>query len=361
MDEPRRLTEVALYTDARAFGEDLQVGPYRFMPTYVYPVGEMPFLAVVVRMAYGVAIEDLTSDTHDGAYHGGDIYDELAALLSLAAGIRCQAGGAIRDWDIASDPLGRHIEWGHRRPYLPEPGRRGAVLPGMSRDFTFEKAAPFLAKYGGAPPKSATAVIRAARLYQQALWVAESDPNQAWLLLVSAGEVAAEQSEKLPKSLAARIETAWPDLGRVLAMLPAEPRNHLVNLLGPTVKAQAKYYQFFEHFKPAPPLKRPAEFEQVVWQQLPEHLVKIYKYRSRALHAGNPFPYPMCEPPQYNDSDEPPAEIPLGLWTQRGPSGWKAEDTPLLLHVFEYITRSALQQWWLQLPAISNGDSERSS
>ena len=43
--------------------------------------------------------------------------------------------------------------------------------------------------YYSAGPEKAIAIVRAARLYQQAVWVADDDPNLAFLWLVSAVEV----------------------------------------------------------------------------------------------------------------------------------------------------------------------------
>jgi hypothetical protein len=39
-------------------------------------------------------------------------------------------------------------------------------------------------------------------------------------------------------------------------------------------------------------------------------------------------------------------EKPLGLATGTRGAVWVAEDTPMLLHTFEYIARKALLKWW---------------
>ena len=79
---------------------------------------------------------------------------------------------------------------------------------------------------------------------------------------------------------------------------------------------------------------------------MPRHLRTIYGYRSKALHEGTPFPYPMCEVPFQHEDWAAHAETPLGLATTVGDTTWAREATPMLLHTFEYIARGVLQNWW---------------
>ena len=44
-------------------------------------------------------------------YHGGDIVDEIAALVSLCFGFRLMAGGVTREFRI-NDPKGRPVSYG---------------------------------------------------------------------------------------------------------------------------------------------------------------------------------------------------------------------------------------------------------
>ena len=73
-------------------------------------------------------------------------------------------------------------------------------------------------------------------------------------------------------------------------------------------------------------------------------LDQIYGYRSLALHAGVPFPAPMCFPPL--SVGQTPPERPLGLATASLGGVWKYEDMPMHLHVFAYIVHGALTKWW---------------
>jgi hypothetical protein len=69
----------------------------------------------------------------------------------------------------------------------------------------------------------------------------------------------------------------------------------------------------------------------------------VYRYRSKALHEGRPFPAPMCMPPDRVGqvlSEKPHGDVSMAGGT------WKAEDVPILLNTFEYIARNVLLKWW---------------
>jgi hypothetical protein len=44
--------------------------------------------------------------------------------------------------------------------------------------------------------------------------------------------------------------------------------------------------------------------------------------------------------------DDAPPEMPLGLAMSGKQGSWLLKDTPVLLHVFEYLVRGALVNWW---------------
>jgi hypothetical protein len=75
----------------------------------------------------------------------------------------------------------------------------------------------------------------------------------------------------------------------------------------------------------------------------------IYKWRSRALHGGVPFPPPMCEPPIENEWPE----IPLAVATATHGGSWTAKDMPMLLHLFEYVVRGAINNWWAKMAPVA--------
>lgn len=366
--EESERSEAAFYSDADLnlnISEGL--GPYELLATHGDPRrGVGPRLAF--RMEFGVRLDDLMGESHasgraaiellksggsaaeieESGYHGGDIFDEFAALVSLALGIRCRSGGRTRLW-TAGDPLGYPIEWDHRPPYLPPSDRHGPLLPRLAEpSMTQSSAAKLLQLYHASDAEDAITLVRAARLYQQAVWIADADPNQAWIMLVSAIETAAVRWVVADVSPLDRIRAGMPRLARRLAGLPEEVANPIAELLAPLVGAQQRYLALLKEFGPPPPPDRPPEAFQVEWERLLEHARTIYDYRSRALHAGTPFPDPMCQSPTFpNEKDY--LEKPFGLATQVNESVWPEEATPMLLATFEYIARKTLQGWWASL------------
>ncbi len=88
---------------------------------------------------------------------------------------------------------------------------------------------------------------------------------------------------------------------------------------------------------------------QVEWERasLVALSKKVYGHRSKALHGGTPFPQPMCQPPEKGHHDQSFAEFPhVGIAGAMLGSSWKAKDVPVHLHIFEYIVRHSLLNWW---------------
>jgi hypothetical protein len=289
-------------------------------------------------------------------FHGGDLRDELAALLALALGTRVHAGEHTRDFRAGGDPRGRPVAYeGRRARPLVRSGDRH-IVPGVVGTRSLET--DLLANYPTLKPATATALLRAARSYQEAVWVAEVDPSLAWLLLVSAVETAANQwypvdgrgSELTPAQLLALskpnvVQELERAEGTDLVQRVADEIAHLF-------KATDKFIRFLERFMPDSPSARPPEFVALGWskRKMREALSQVYELRSRALHAGVPYPPPMCEAPFPLDVGAngvvPVAEIPYYTLSYQQGGFWVASDTPMILNTFEYITRNALQGWW---------------
>ena len=62
--------------------------------------------------------------------------------------------------------------------------------------------------------EQAIALVRSARLYQDALWLAESEPNLSWLLLVSAIETAANLWRSRKDLPLERLKESRPDFAK---------------------------------------------------------------------------------------------------------------------------------------------------
>jgi hypothetical protein len=186
----RGSVEYACYSDAPLTGLEVVVGPYRLLNTLAKAAAPRPGtsrLALVIRAEQRLQETDLPESfwerTDTTTYHGGQLDDELAALISLALGIRLKSGGIIREFRADGDPLGRPREWDHRVPYLAPPSPRGRVLPAAANQVQLTDCASLLERYPALPSDQAVALVRAARAYQEALWVVEDDPRQAWFSL----------------------------------------------------------------------------------------------------------------------------------------------------------------------------------
>ena len=144
-------------------------------------------------------------------------------------------------------------------------------------------------------------LIRACRSYQDALWIAESEPNLAWLMFVSALETAANDVYTTDASPDERLRDAKPDLAELLEKHGGDELVHKVaESIAHTLGATKKFIDFTMQFMPDKPDQRPEhEFRQVKWSNsgLKNILNKVYEYRSRALHDGIPFPRPNAWSP----------------------------------------------------------------
>jgi hypothetical protein len=220
----RPSSEGALYSDAHVTNHLIDgCGPHRFLNGLSFtaasggPKGVLP--AIVVRQWWLLGDDDMVAldKTDYTIYHGASQLEEIAALASCALGMRCRAAGLTRVWWLDPDELGRPVGFDHVVPYLaPRRDHRGSVLPALNGTVDLADLRRFLLAYRDAPADKATEILRAARMYQQAVWVADDDPNLAWLRLVGAAEVAANhwRGEKLtPVDV---LKKADPDLAALL-------------------------------------------------------------------------------------------------------------------------------------------------
>lgn len=349
----REAYECPLFTDADLNGHRVNdYGPYKFLN-----VGPISPAYGAVRPIMVLRVEWHLSDDYEykpmeetdvGYYHGGDANDEIAALASLAFGIRMKAGGITREFKRRFDPRGWPCSQElHYNPIFIK-RMSGAVIPRATGARSLTDLQP-LQMLPIMTPSAAIALIRSARLYQEALWIAESEPSLSWLLLVSAIEVAASYWRSSEESPTERLTAAKPDL---VDLLRRTGISNLVEqvaaIIAPSLGATKKFIDFLITFLPSAPMARPPVKEQIFWEErnLKAIFTKIYGYRSLALHGGTPFPAPMCQTALKPHDWDAPYEKPSGLATGYLGGVWLAEDTPILLHTFEYIARGALLKWW---------------
>lgn len=355
--------EFLMYTDAWLTGEvESGVGPYRFFN--LIPIetrkGRVR-AAVALRMSLHADFQTPSparrERTERALYHGGGMEDELAALASLRCGVRFKIAGLTRHFDIDGDPQGRLRAYDN----LPEPilliseGRNiaGLNVPGFVLDSATgtHSMMPIreIKTFVLLSPKHAADLVRAARLYQDALWIVESEPNLAWLMLVAAIETAANSFYITKDPPLEKLRVSRPEFVKYLENTGVQGlATKVADEFADSIGATKKFVDFLIEFLPQPPKLRP-KWSQVEWTKSNLRTVfrRIYDYRSRALHDGIPFPATMCMPPRFGPSRGVVAEEkPLGLGSAIGVHAWQEKDMPILFHTFEHITRSALNAWW---------------
>ena len=347
--------EYPLYSDAR-FIESIpnSRSPYSFfttMPSRVEP-GYVQASLILRLDDHIPLLRPDHSRTDDSRYHGGSITDEIAALTSLCLGVRIRAGGVSRYFTNPEiEPLGIPVAWDRRPIPLLNLDKDRLVLPHVVGNRRLQELERFGLLLQLSPDQS-IALIRAARLYQDGLWIAESEPALAWLMFVSSLETAANQWKSDNGTPVDRLTHLKPDLVEILKDAGGDYLMQCVaSQIEPTLGATKKFVDFASHFLPDPPIKRPREELQITWdiKQMKKLLRLIYDYRSKALHGGTPFPAPMCEPPFSNSENEYAEKGTIGHSAGSGGGVWKAEDAPINLHVFHHIVRGALLNWWNKL------------
>jgi hypothetical protein len=189
-------------------------------------------------------------------------------------------------------------------------------------------------------PSGSVALVRSARLYQEALWIAESAPELAWLMMVWALEVAAEEwnnAEYLPVD---RLKASKPDLAIVLEDAGgAELLQKVATQISASLGSTKKFRDFVLRFC--------AANERIGDEShFTRSLGKIYDYRSKALHGGIPFPAPMCSAPHFFSEEKQYTHKVIGLASSSRGGVWLADDVPMNLHGFHRIVRSSLLGWW---------------
>lgn len=344
--------EYPFYSDARFTGNFPKgFGPYGFLNTIPFPDGPGIVNAPIILRA-AIHLPDYHPDMSkkdESLYHGGFWVDEIAALISVALGVRIHGGGISREFKPGQDPYGQPHEW----QYEPKPIVRirynQLILPSVVGTRSMDEL-KILESIPQIDPDRYVNLIRACRSYQNALWIAESEPNLAWLMFVSALETAANDFYETDASPDERLRASKTELVTYLEEYgDAEHVRKVAELIASSLGATKKFRDFTMHFMPDPPVQRPEhETLQVKWSKtgLKKVLSKVYEYRSRYLHGGIPFPAPMLLFPDPVGNESPPSEVPFGLASSSQGGTWLKKDVPINLHCFHYITRGVLLKWW---------------
>jgi hypothetical protein len=366
--------EFLLYSDADVRGGWLQLGPYDVI---ALDPPETPSIGIA-RRALLVRVWDHLSDepSHEAntpktdveSYFGGDIGDEMAALLGLALARRVRSGGRVRQGlpppgEEKERPrtlsLGLASETLHRTQILERPIRE-PMIPWLGDQISLDRAIPLMSSYPKLGGQDAVALVRAARQYVDGLWLADSDPRLAWIKLISALEVVANRFDdtREPSPLS-QLRRHRPKVYKALRGLPKQDADVVAEEIARLFNVERKLRSFVTRFDPGPPPLRPpdgpARFD---WTKLDAAIAKLYEHRSRDLHDGIAFPAAMCAPPDEHIGEMPSERFYFLAISTRG-GQWKAEDLPMHLHVFAHIAGGAIRNWWASLSS-SPSETDRS-
>jgi hypothetical protein len=351
--QPTCAEEFDLYSDSVIHGVERDVGPYRVINLAVGPRQETAIARPVMTLRIGHVTT--ANPRPQDAEHGGRHPDEIAALISLLLGIRLQAGGSRRFFAFADqdrDPLGRPKAQAEvQEPYLPQ----GSWTPIIAH--AVREAAPadldeldLLMTFPSLSSEDATALERAARLYQAALWGSEREAMSSWAQLVLAVETlatrVAEKDDTPPEALLKEYDKdLWDickDYGEKCVRRVAESRV-------PKLAATRKFVGFLKRFLPDPPAERPSSYLQD-WsaEGLDEPLKEIYLLRSDYVHSGVPFPWQLYRAPQQFGGlpVEYLPDEPVVAAAHRLPKPRLNKTRPVHLHVFAHLVRGAIIRWW---------------
>jgi hypothetical protein len=208
--------ECPLYSDARIVGE-ATVGPYQFINTIAHAsdAGTAVAPVVVLRVDMHKEFDRPSMDrTNSRNYHGGSLSDEIAAVAALAMGCRVEAGAESREFR-RGDTRGRPIAYyGFTAPTLLH-GALGRTLPWLVGPHSLGDLSWF-ASWFDSDPCDQIALVRAARLYQDAIWIGDSEPALAWLMLVSAIETAAVRWNHSKLSPTERLRYSKPEIAEAI-------------------------------------------------------------------------------------------------------------------------------------------------
>ena len=343
--------EISLYSDAHIVGEvRTGLGPIEILNSVPHPFAEPPQMCLVVRSEY-CAWEEGPVDwgkTDTSSFHGGGMDEELAGLISLAGGVRCKSGGVIRR-SREGDPAGHPEAFGHHQPALPGQKDRNPILDLPQSMNVGDEVAELIAIYPKLELNQAVSLVRAARSFATATWLAEEDPNYAWLMLVAAVEAAANERWRNEAPTEVHFEDLLPEFCAALREIGGDEAIRLAaDEFLPTLKATKKFVAFLLEYLPEPPETRPESFLQVDWGKMKAHMSVIYKWRSLAVHEGLPMPPPICQPLTSMHHDSPWAERPFAPTAAEG-GNWAEKDMPMNLNTFVYVAGGALRNWWRSL------------
>ena len=338
----------------------LRVKYYSKFPTHAFKEGKKD-LTQTDSQAKG-----FNKKSNEEYYCGLSFPHDLIAICSLILGVRLKVGARTRNFASYLDPLGSPANFESDSKHwscmeLAKINNKNLkILPNIEQYSQLNE----LEKLSCIKKLSIDRVfvlIKASNLYHEAIWIAEFEPQRAWLLLVSAIETVANlwhckdsEDKKFP-FIIDLIKNEIPQLNELFSLFEEQKKEEqfhdLIEYLIERSKATKKFIIFvLEFFRDD--LLVPC-FSSSTSEDKAKILKKIYEYRSRALHKGIPFPPGMCSHPKFshkykhNNKDKAVYHescSALGEITESG--SWVKKDLPLNLNAFTIITRNILLNWY---------------
>lgn len=320
--------------------------------TGTYPTGSLrPSLAAKMTTEYSEPMESEGARLHALHDTGLSSGEEVSALISLLLDVRIRDGGPVRIFPAGSDNSGFPWYGHHAPPSAVESPVRARILPPPSdEEVNLAECDPMLSNFGTLSPTVSTVLVKAAHHYANGLWIAEADPEQAWLQFVTALEVVAVHHQTETIDATDVFSAAYPGATKkIVAAGGMDLLKGVAKEFKRLLSAGRRVQTFVETFRPSPPSKRPTDpSDRVNWEdELIDHVKKVYALRSSLLHSGTPFPAPLLAgigESELEAGDYFP-ERPTGVWGS-GQSEWDASELPMHLHVFAYVVRGSLLNWW---------------
>lgn len=355
-------SEIETFLDEAHSDRQFTGGPVTVGPTVLHTVirdGNSMGPAVILQTGIHahlmpeLVVDGKLAPADSSAYHGGSMSDEIAALISLELGVRLRIAGTRQTSGLHEHALQAPIHFEVSPLARPGPAGRELLPRVTDRSANLEELHR-LRLFPQVESSAAIELVRAARAYATAIWWANEDPDQGWLHLVSAVEIAATHRQADSATAVDLLREHWPEMWAAVGGLDDAVRAEVARQLVPQMRATRRFVTFVGELAPEPPSPRP-EWDELDWTVMRSHAQLIYGHRSTALHAGKPFPLPMRETPRV-DARGALQEAPWGL-TSGGPGAiWERRETPMLLSTFEYIVRGALLKWWDELALTATSD-----
>jgi len=340
------IVEFIIYSDSRFTGQVTDEESYSFLN--MIPLSHDDVVpSITIRANWSVDISKTVfsgAEPYTSDFHGGWYTDEIAALISLKLGVRAHSGTVTREYNYYTPEHGQpRAEQSPPPPFSSK--NKPLIIPFCKKNIGIAE----LKEVNNIHHLNETDfnyLIRAARSFQDSLWICESSPNLAWLLMVSALETAAQQWDQNKGNNIDKFKESKPELFDIL------DNNQYKNLIpiisdefSSTFGAGKKFRDFCIEFLPDEPRERP-EHGRIKWkkQELKDIFIKVYNLRSIALHTGQPFPAPMCTAPDTHFGISEMGVTALASSTLGGT--WTPKEAPINLNIFFHMTHSILNKWW---------------